>query len=482
MSPDFFRDKRVTVMGLGLHGGGLGIAKWLMRRGAAVTVTDLKDQHALVSSISSLEREYLKAYAKLGRGRVHKIRYVLGRHDESDFTSSDLVIQNPGVPREHPLLALSRKSGVPVDTDIGIFFELCPFPITAVTGTKGKTTTTALLAAMCRAADPKTVIGGNIRISPLDALDRLLKMPSGKPHPIVLELSSWQLEGLETRRRSPHVGVITNIKEDHLNRYRDMDDYAAAKKLMVRFQTEGDIAILNADDSRLKTLRPAAATLWFTLNKFLAKEGCFIRGGAVFLTRGGKNARVCELADFKMPGRHNLANLLAAVCAASAVGVPVSTMRRVIRDFKGVPGRLEEIAVKKGVRYVNDTTATAPDATIAALETVGGKKKNIILISGGADKNLDFSGWAASVKKYAKHLVLFDGSATPKMEEALVNRKINIPIVGARSMREALREARLHARTGDIVLLSPGCASFGLFVNEFDRGDQFVREVKALRK
>jgi UDP-N-acetylmuramoylalanine--D-glutamate ligase len=502
LTVDWFKGKHVTVMGLGVHGGGLGSAKWLMRHGAKVTVTDLRDQHSLADSIAALERAWIIEAHRADKGTMHRVRYVLGRHDESDFSGADMVIRNPAVPREHPLLALAAKRGVPVESDVSLFFLLCPFPIAAISGTKGKTTTTTLLAAMGKAHDKRTVVGGNIRISPLDALDGLLRLARSRRvarnvpsriegPPIVLELSSWQLESLERHRLSPRVGVLTNVLEDHLNRYEGMDDYARAKELILAFQKEGDVAVVNVDNPRVAAMGRRKSAVrgathggkrsWFSLKKQSGLDGCFVEGRDIVLRDGGKKTKVMPVSAIKLQGVHNRANALAAIAAAHAMGIPLEAIRRGIADTVSVPGRLEDVRVWRGIRFVNDTTATAPDASVAALETLGKRRKRIVLIAGGADKELTFDAWAAKVPAAVRHLVLFDGSATPKMETALANAGANVPIAGARSMREALGEAVRHAKKGDIVLLSPGCASFGIFKNEFDRGDQFVALVKKLR-
>ncbi len=497
LTVDWFKDKKITVMGLGVHGGGLGIAKWLRRHGAAVTVTDLRDQHALASSIEELERSYLQDTRTIGKRNMHRIRYVLGSHPEELFTGADMVIRNPAVPREHPLLALAAKHRVPVESDISIFFLLCPFPIIAVSGTKGKTTTTSLIAAMCKEADKRTVIGGNIRISPLDKLDALLKLAAkrkAKAPPIVLELSSWQLEGLAPHRLSPHIGVLTMIAEDHLNRYDGMADYAAAKEICVAYQKETDVAVLGADNvwtaaigkrkGQIKDAPNAGRRMWYSVKPLpRGQEGVCVSAGKIVLMEKGKRTVIAPVSSIALPGAHNRANVVAAVAAAHSAGVSPAIIRKIIRTFAGVPYRLETVAVKRGVRFVDDTTATAPDASVAAISTFKKKgKRNIILISGGADKALNFGAWAAAVKAGGvKHLILFDGSATPKMEDALNAVGDLTPRAGARSMREAFSEAMRHAAKGDVVLLSPGCASFGVFKNEFDRGDQFNALVRKLR-
>lgn len=500
LTVDWFKNKRVTLMGLGLHGGGLGAALWLFRHGAKLTVTDLKDQHALAPSMADLERAYIQESRRQGKQAIHRIRYVLGRHEDADFSRTDLVIQNPDVRRENPFLAFAKQHGVPIESEISLFFQLCPWPITAVSGSKGKTTVATLLGAICKAQDSRTVIAGNLRKSALDSLDAILRWR--QPSPIVLELSSWQLESLAPHRLSPQVGILTNVLPDHLNRYDGIEHYAEAKSFIVKFQLGNDVAVLNADDRRVAAMGAKAQSakrkvIFFSLKKKL-RDGWFVREGKIFFAQKGMRTVFMSIASLKVKGAHNVMNVMAACAAARALDIPLATVRKVARAFAGVPYRLETVAIKKGVRFVNDTTATMPDAAVAALETLSESRslsswkrprgtlsrihvKKIILIAGGVDKKLEFEAWAKSIKKYVKHLVLFDGTATEKMEAALAAAKVNVSTAGARNMAEAVREARRHTKSGDVVLLSPGCASFGLFRHEFDRGDQFNREVKKIK-
>jgi UDP-N-acetylmuramoylalanine--D-glutamate ligase len=483
-----FTNKKITVMGLGLHGGGLGAAKWLLRHGAKVTVTDLKDAGALKSPIAELEKEFAKCAAK--GLPVSKPIYALGHHNEADFAAADMVLQNPAVPRDNPFLSLARSKGVKVDTDIGIFFRYCPFPITGITGTKGKSTVTVLLSEICRLHDRRTVVGGNIRISPLDSLDGLLKLAErGKPAPpVVLELSSWQLEGLAQHHLSPKVAVITNIMEDHLNRYDGMDDYAAAKRLIVDFQKAGDTAVLNAEDGRvsafvralLKKGAEAPRVIWFGRKLNHRQDGVTVVGRNFVNVTAGKRASLMPVKSLKVPGEHNQTNAMAAIAAALAMGIPVKTIAKAVRNFRGVPHRLEELGRKNGVLFVNDTAATTPDASIAALRAYSRRGRGLVLIAGGADKELNFTEWAKEVKKLVKSLVLFDGTALKKMSDALEAAGMHEYTV-VTSMPDAITAAREAAKWGDIVLLSPACASFGIFTNEFDRGDKFAKEVRNLR-
>ena len=284
---------------------------------------------------------------------------------------------------------------------------------------------------------------------------------------------------------SAHVSVVTNVKEDHLNRYDGIEDYARAKELNVMFHCADDIAVLNADDFRVAAMAKTGRgrALWFSVKPLpKGRDGIFPRSGSVVLRFAGREESLFPLSDIKVPGEHNLANVLAAVAAAKSMGVPNATVRRGVRAFRGAPGRLEVVAVKRGVSYVNDTTATMPDASQAAMRALGpGSRRKLVLIAGGADKALRFDDWAKDVARYVKFLVLFDGTATPKIEAELAKFAARVPRAKAESMKEAVQLAAAEARRGDIVLLSPACASFGLFRHEFDRGNRFVRAVLQLK-
>ncbi len=490
---EWFKNRKVTVMGLGLHGGGLGISKWLVRAGARVTVTDLKSRQELKKSVDALERMAgRREGGKAGRVSIKPPRFVLGKHVEADFRNADMVIRNPGVRRDNKFLRVAERAGVQVETEAALFVLMCPFPITAVTGTKGKSTTVTLLGDIAMRHDKRTVVGGNIRISQYDALDKLLRAAKRgeKPIPVVLELSSWQLEGLEKHRVSPHIGVVTNIMEDHLNAYSGMADYARAKSLILAFQGSGDVAVVNQDDERVVSMgqrnRPRGAS--FSGRRFpfsvkaLRGDGCFVRQGSIVLREGGKIKTLLPLSALNIAGEHNVPNVLAACAAAHVMGISHKTIVAVVRQFRGVSGRLEEVRRLKGVRYINDTTATMPDASIAAMKAFTiGRKKTVVLIAGGAKKGLHYKEWAAAAKKYCKALVLLDGTETPTLERELkrVGYKGEVWLVD--SMKKAVLVAKNIAERGDTVVMSPACSSFGMFVNEFDRGNQFVKVVKKLR-
>lgn len=476
--PVDLRGKRVLVMGLGVHGGGLGVTRFLVEQGAEVTVTDLRTAEQLASSLEQL--------AGLS------VHYALGEHREADFRATDMVIRNPGVPQESPLLQIARAAGASIEMEMTLFFRLCPAPIIGITGTKGKTTTTMLTGAILRQQFPDTVIAGNLRVSALEQLPHITPAT-----PVVLELSSWQLEGLGDAQMSPPFACITNISPDHLDRYGSMEDYAEAKAQIFLHQRPDDITVLSASDPILRAMavRVPGEVVWFDQGTDWSEADtleplriAYWENNTLFWhdhTRSSSDRwhkeEICTQGDVQIAGQHNLTNIAAAVALAKVYGVETEHIRAAIRQFKGVPDRLESIAELEGVRYINDTTATTPTAAAAAVRSF---TDPTIVIAGGADKNLEFGPFVEALTQRAKVVVLLSGTATPKLQNALEDMaqqsERRPSIVGpVGSMQEALDAARDLAESGDVVLLSPGCASFGMFRNEFDRGEQFRQIVRA---
>lgn len=461
------KGKKTLVMGLGLHDGGLGVARFLVEQGAELTVTDLRTAEVLAPTLEKL--------------KGLPIRYVLGEHREEDFRQAELVVRNPAVPRESRFLQIAREAGASLEMEMTLFFKLCPSDfLLGITGTRGKTSTTLLAGSLLKEWRPDTVIAGNLRISALATLSRITP-----DTPVVLELSSWQLEGLGEQKLSPRLAAFTNMSPDHLNRYRDMADYADAKRNIYRWQKPGDTVVLNADDPLVQTFAADAPgqVAWTSLEQ-TGLPGAYLSGDQ-FIWTDGEQTEVYPASLLKMPGRHNQANALTAIALAKAAGCPKEAIEAGLAKFQGVADRLELVRELEGVRYYNDTTATSPAGTVVALEAFEQEPGQIVLIAGGADKKLEFEPLAQAVARSArleklKKIIFLEGTATPRLQAALAQAG-SLDWVGPYSdFREAVQVARQAAQPGDIVLLSPGAASFGMFLHEFDRGEQFRKLVGEL--
>jgi len=449
-------------MGLGSHGGGVASASYLARHGCEVTVTDRRDESTLQDSITRL--------------KDLPIRYVLGRHESADFSNADFVVKNPAVRPDSPYLAECRR----IETDISIFLAFSKSRIIAVTGSKGKSTTSSAILFALQGAHPFARLGGNITTSPLEFLDELVP-----GEPVVLELSSWQLADLRGRGLlDPEVAVVLNLLRDHQDRYADMRQYAEDKRVICESQSSEHACVLNYDDKLVRdfALATAARVIAVTAGDWETDSitnsdprrpdsRAWFSGEMGYDSIEGER-RSNLIGPLALPGAHNKVNMLAAAASLVALGMSRDVCRR-LEIFPGIAHRLETVAVKQGVRFVNDTTATIPDATLAAVESIDAP---IHLIVGGSDKNLDFDVFR-SLEVESIHLLT--GNATSKIMRALALS--NMACSGPHgSLEQALKNALAGAEAGSAVLLSPGCASFGMFANEFDRGAQFAELVKKL--
>ena len=446
--------KKVLVMGLGLHGGGVAVIQWLLKHGAKVTVTDLKTEKELQTSLDKL--------------RNLKVRYILGRHRAEDFKKTDILVQSPAVPNNSKYLKIAQKSGVEIENDASLFFKHCKGLIIGVTGTRGKSTTSTLIYELLKTKTKKVYLAGLSQKPEMEILDKIRQGDLA-----VLELSSWQLEILGKEKLSPHVAVITNVYPDHLNRYSGMDSYIKAKKNIFENQTRSDFAILNLGNPETKKIGKTvlARRFWFSQKYFSEQNGCFVKNGKIIFRHDGKET---ELA--KAPEK-NLENLLAALTVAGVAKVSPAKIKTVLRKPIVLPGRMESIRTVNGIKYINDTTATTPEATMMALKTL---KSKVILIAGGADKGLSFKVLAGELARQCQTLVLLEGVGTEKIKKELKLYDIRLPVAEVKNMPDAIGVAQSFAKKGDTILLSPACASFGMFVNEFDRGDKFVKIVENL--
>lgn len=455
-----FRGKRVLVLGLGLHGGGVAVVRWLSRHGARVTVSDLKTKAQLAPSLQTLRGLRVKYY--LGQPPVTRL-----------LRGCEFIVQNPAVPRELPFLKLARQRKIPIENEATLFLKLCPAKVViGVTGSKGKSTTTALLGKILAAWKKNTIVAGNIRDTVMfDALPRI------KPGTIVaLELSSWHLEVMGQKRMRLPIAVVTNVTEEHLNRYSSFVSYVRAKRRLIQFQRPEDAAILNYDnpETRKFARHTVAGVYWFSKNKSVAR-GSYVKGSQVYWRNGARVEKLFSVSDVRMLGEHNLENALAAATAARLAGVPARVIRAAVGAFNGLHDRMELVKKVNKVDYINDTAATAPQAVCAALAALA--PRSVVLIAGGVDKNLNYRTMAQSVRRLAKAVVMLPGTATVKLQRELRGYK---PQLLAKSMAEAVRLASRLAPAGGVVLLSPGAASFNMFLHEFHRGQEFKRAVLKL--
>lgn len=478
-----FQDSVVTVMGLGRYkqGSGMGAAKWLIRHGAQTVITDLKDAEELHESVQ-LIMDWYRRYRDLYPDRtLYQPVFVLGEHRKDDFIGVECVVQNPGVPSESEFIVAAKEQKVPIESDVSLFFRFYQHPIVAVTGTKGKTTTTLLLGEMMKRKDAKAVTAGNIKVSPLEHLDALIEEPS--PVPVVLELSSWMLESMPQAfidlKRGPDIAILTNVYPDHLDRYPNFEAYVASKRIIFEYQTPEQFTLLNADHDLVKGMEPNVKGKLFWFSKtYREQNGCYIKDGSIVYRRDGIETVVVPMADVGLKGDHNIENILSATCAAMLSDISLPDIVDVLKHFEGVTDRQEMVREVDEITYINDTAATGPDAVLAALHRFHGEKAgDIVLIAGGVNKQLAYNDVAEEIVKVCKAVFLFPGDASDLIKKAINGR---IPVTDAASMKAAVQGARAVAVRGDTVLLSPGAASFNLFRNEFERGEQFREEVRNL--
>lgn len=434
--PDY-KGVRILVMGLGLNGGGVGVAKFLASRGAKVTVTDLRDENTLRPSLNTLH----------GLG----ISYVLGQHRKEDFYNTDLVIRNPAVPLDSPYLQEARIAGVPIEMETGLFFNEFPrSQIIGITGTRGKSTTAAFIQHALSSSGTQVHLAGNMRLSAVALLETLSHSDL-----VVLELSSWQLEGLKQHEISPSIAVVTNLLPDHLDRYSDIHDYASAKRTIVQYQEQSDLAVLNKG------------------NAFTLSFASHTKARVEFFS---EDDIVPSWDKAQVRGTHNRGNLAAAMPVLLHFGLSPAQIRASVESFGGLPYRQQAIREVDGVLYINDTTSTSPDAAMAALNTFN---PPLVWIAGGADKGLSFTNLAAAVhrlKDDIKAIILLPGEGTDSLQLLLPRDKTHL----APTMQEAVSLANGLASLNDTVLLSPACASFNSYNNEFHRGEQFNKAVNAI--
>lgn len=462
--------RRALVMGLGLFGGGVGLTRYLAAHGARVTVTDLRPAAELKPSLEQI--------ADLD------VELHLGGHLEEDFRSADVVYVNPAVPKSSPYLEFARQAGVELSSEINLFLERFRGPVLGVTGSNGKTTTTEMLGAVVRAYDMRALVGGNMGVSLLDRVD-----DSRPEHPAVLELSSFQLEDLGLVGWSPHIAVVTNLTPNHLDRHGTFAAYIEAKSQILKHQLPRDVAVLNCGDPQVEKLAEltAGTVLRFGLEETPDCNFFLRRNPDRLALRFGPAAEdFFSLAEFGLRGEHNVANALAAAGAAYAFGIPTEVIARELARFRALPHRLELLGEVGGVEYYNDSIATTPESTIAALRSF---EELLWLIAGGYDKGTSFRELGREIALRAKGCLLIGATASSIRHDVETGRERLVAdgytprletVEELGELEAAVEFAHARAVAGEIVVLSPACASYDQFRNFAERGDAFRRLVAKL--
>ena len=443
-----FNQKKILVVGLGKSG--LAVVRYLVREGATVTVSDVKKEE-------NLDPGAIREMRAMG------VTLETGGHRVDTFTCSERIILSPGVPLDLAPLAVAKEKGIPVTGEMDLAVQMMNTPIVAVTGTNGKSTVTTLVGLMLAKAGKKVLVAGNIG----NALTEDVAQLRGQDW-IVAELSSFQLEDIETFR--PRVAAILNVTQDHLDRYHDLAEYSEAKARVFMNQQKDDILVLNFDDPEVKAFaqRTAATIVPFSRLLRFNPGACVVDGHLLF-----NNQRVVRTDEIRIKGVHNLENALAAAAVSLIAGADIASVAAVLKEYPGLEHRLEFVRKRNGVTYINDSKGTNVGAVVKSVE---GFTHPVILIAGGLDKGSDFSPLYNLFAEKVKLLVLI-GKAADKMEEALGSAT---ETVRAASLEEAVRIAAEQAALGDVVLLSPACASFDMFKDFEDRGRKFKEAVKKL--
>lgn len=464
---DDLRDKKVLVFGLGILGGGVATTNWLLRQGAYVTVADLKN-----------ETELRRALKRI-KGNV---ALQLGGHRVEDILKNEVIVLNPDVSLNHELVQLAFKQKKQIENEGTLFFKHCSQPIIGITGTRGKTTTTTWTTYFLRGSFKAVQAGNSITAPFMGVIDR-----ANKAEIVVTELSSFIFELFSTSLRSPEIAVIMNLYRDHIPRHCTMEAYALAKANIFRNQTSDQLLILNYDNEWTKWFidqKPKSRLQFFSLRPFPSSvTGVYYDKGKVYYQENSIQREVLAVPDFITAyGEHNLGNLLASILAAHGAGVSWNHIRDRISNLPRVPFRQEIIWENERLMVVNDTTSTSPEAGIAAVEKFGGD--NCILITGGTDRDLDFTKWGDRVGTLISpdNLIFLAGSATKRMIGSLPLQLKQLPIYDtlADCVKAAFSRAREYSKA--VILFSPASKSFEKFKNEYDRGRKFNMIVKRILK
>ena len=450
-----YGDKHILVLGAGASGIG---ASWVLAQvGAHVVLNDYKPV-----TLPAAEEERLVSAG---------VEIITGRQDESLLDGVDRIVISPGISLDIPIVKAAQARGIDVVSEVELAYEISKSPIVAVTGTNGKTTTTTLLTKVLEGSGKPVRVGGNIG----DSLSEVAySMPAGGF--LVAELSSYQLETIKHFR--PIGAIMLNITPDHLARHKTMENYIAAKERIFENQLESDFLVLNIDDSVVADMEHRASSQILQISqKQSVENGAYYVNGQCYVVKNGVKTPVIGDEDIHIPGSHNIENILTVIALTYALGVPVEEIHRIISEFHGVEHRLERVKTIDGITFYNDSKATNVDSVVKALESFG---KPVILLAGGHDKMTPLEEFMELVKENTK-AVIFMGEAADRFEEAAKEAGVE-PIYRASSMKEAVEQGYKLAESGDIVLLSPACASFDWYSCFEERGDDFKACVQMLQE
>lgn len=450
-----YNGKKALVCGMARSG--IAAAKLLNRLGARVTLQDMKKREEISADVLALEGEGIVLYT--------------GANPDEIACAQDLIVLSPGIPCDLPFIAAAENAGIEVISEVELAYRLTPCPITAITGTNGKTTTTTLTGEIMKTAYSGTAVVGNIGIPYSEEVGRLTEKDW-----VVAEISSFQME--KAKEFHPHISAVLNITPDHLNRHKTMDVYIAMKERVFAKQTAADFCILNHGDETCRKMadKTAAKVFFFDSSETLA-EGIYLDGDAIEVRWGAINETLIHVDELQILGVHNYENVMAAAAMGICAGIALDTIRAVLKGFAGVAHRIEYVATVDGVDYYNDSKGTNVDASIRAVLAM---KKPIVLIGGGYDKGSSFDEWTKLFPGRVKHLVLI-GVTAPKVR-ASAEKFGFTAISDCETFEEAVDLCREKAEDGDCVLLSPACASWGMFDNYEQRGDMFKEQVRGYLK
>ena len=450
-----YNGKKALVCGMARSG--IAAAKLLNRLGARVTLQDMKKREEISADVLALEGEGIVLYT--------------GANPDEIACAQDLIVLSPGIPCDLPFIAAAEAAGIAVISEVELAYSLTPCPITAITGTNGKTTTTTLTGEIMKTAYSKTAVVGNIGVPYSEEVEGLTEKDW-----VVAEISSFQME--KAKEFHPHISAVLNITPDHLNRHKTMDVYIAMKERVFAKQTAEDFCILNHGDEACRKMadKTAAKVFFFDSSERLA-EGIYQDGDAIEVRWGAINETLIHVDELQILGVHNYENVMAAAAMGICAGIALDTIRTVLKGFAGVAHRIEYVATVDGVDYYNDSKGTNVDASIRAVLAM---KKPIVLIGGGYDKGSSFDEWTKLFPGRVKHLVLI-GVTAPKVR-ASAEKFGFTAISDCETFAEAVDLCREKAEDGDCVLLSPACASWGMFDNYEQRGDMFKEQVRGYLK